>query len=323
MARGVATLFSENGKKRSSSPSSHGLKNDDNDELYAGGEMSAMAIETPKSEIDMKVKRLLEMAELNPAPPPPPSTTAKTASAKRKPKGPPQRLDGSIPTTIPEEQDDDDDEEDLVTEIGVYFWKNGFTCSTHNHRKLFSNEDPQTARLLEEMEKGFVPIEVFGESKRLHSGKISIVVERKLDVKWIPGSFDGVPRRLGDTPTFPAPSAPTMTTTTSTSTPQTATASTTTASTTITKELPNYDPSSTTTKIQIKYRNAKIIIKCNPLTHTVKDLYDAIDDSSSSSSSSSTNALLHSLRPPLVLEDRKDQRSLDELSLRNATLILK
>lgn len=319
MARGVATLFSENGKKRSSSPLSHGLKSDDNDELYAGGEMSAMAIETPKSEIDMKVKRLLEMAELNPAPPPS-STTAKTAAAKRKPKGPPQRLDGSIPTPIPEEQEDDEDEdedeEDLVTEIGVYFWKNGFTCSTHNHRKLFSNDDPQTAKLLEEMEKGFVPIEVFGESKRRHSGKISIVVERKLDEKWIPGSFDGVPQRLGDTPTFPAPSAvssaPTMTTT---PTPPT---TTTTACTTITKELPNYDPSSTTTtKIQIKDRNAKIIIKCNPLTHTVKDLYDAIDDLSSN------NSLLHSLRPPLVLEDRKDQRSLDELSLRNATLILK
>lgn len=294
MARGVATLFSKNGKRNDNSKENEG-DSDDYDELYAGGEMSAMAIETPKSDIDMKVKKLLEKASLNPTSSPP-------ISDKKKVKSIPQRLNGTI-APIPEVVQEEEEE---LAEIGIIFWKNGFTSSTHEHRKLFSNDDPKTAELLQEIEEGFIPLEVLGNSKSRPGLKLKIILERKLDEKWIPSSFDGIPKRLGDTPTFP----PLHNASHSNNSVEP-----------IKKEieLPNYDSSLISTKIQIKIKNLKLIVKCNPLNHCIRDLYDAIKDYEDVDN----NFVLHSLRPPVIFDDREDGRSINELVLCNATLIYK
>ncbi|KAL8684242.1 MAG: hypothetical protein Q9224_006496, partial [Gallowayella concinna] len=246
----------------------HDNENDDSDDdpkqnLFAGGEKSALAVQNP----DEMKKKILERARKNlprPSDPSAPSApdptnfsgTARTLGGDDAPSQVIQDPNSNIPRRAP------------PVERILHFWSDGFSV---DDGPLYRNDDPANREILAHIRQGRAPMDILNVER---SQEVDVKLDTH-DEKYKPPPkkykpFEGGGQRLGS-PTPGDTITPSSTTTSTSSTPGANAASSLTPPSAL-----KVDETTPTVSLQIRLGDGTRLVTRFNTTHTIGDVYDFV-----------------------------------------------
>ncbi|KAL8985657.1 MAG: hypothetical protein Q9205_000671 [Flavoplaca limonia] len=250
----------------------HDADSDDSDydpkqDLFAGGEKSALAVQNP----DEMKKKILERARRNlPRPTDPSNTPAATPTNFS---GTARTLgDDDTPSEVIQDPNSTTPRRAPPVERVLHFWTDGFSV---DDGPLYRNDDPANAEILAHIRQGRAPMDILNvERSQEVDVKLDMHEEKYKQPKKKYKPFEGGGQRLGS----PTPGDPITSSSATTSLPSMSTAN-------MTSSQPppaaNIDDSAPTLSIQIRLGDGTRLVSRFNTTHTIGDVYDFVRASQS------------------------------------------
>ncbi|KAL8664665.1 MAG: hypothetical protein Q9168_007860 [Polycauliona sp. 1 TL-2023] len=271
-----ATLGDLSGGASSSGHAGHGHDDDSDDsdydpkqDLFAGGEKSALAVQNP----DEMKKKILERARKNL--PRPTDSSASPPAAPTNFSGAARTLGGDdTPSKVIQDPNATTPRRAAPVERILHFWNDGFSV---DDGPLYRNDDPANAEILAHIRQGRAPMDILNvERSQEVDVKLDMHEEKYKQPKKKYKPFDGGGQRLGS----PTPGDAITSTSATTSLPAMSTSTTNTASAQPPSAV-HLDDSAPTLSIQIRLGDGTRLVSRFNTTHTVGDVYDFVRTSQS------------------------------------------
>ncbi|KAL8646775.1 MAG: hypothetical protein Q9226_006717 [Calogaya cf. arnoldii] len=269
-----ATLGDLSGGGGSSGHAGHGHDDDSDDsdydpkqDLFAGGEKSALAVQNP----DEMKKKILERARKNLPRPSDPS--ASPAAAPTNFSGTARTLGGDdTPSEVIQDPNARTPRRTAPVERVLHFWTDGFSV---DDGPLYRNDDPANAEILAHIRQGRAPIDILNvERSQEVDVKLDMHEEKYKQPKKKYKPFEGGGQRLGS----PTPGDAITSSSATTSLPSMSTVNTTSSQP---PSAVNIDDSAPTLSIQIRLGDGTRLVSRFNTTHTIGDVYDFVRASQS------------------------------------------
>ncbi|KAI4093827.1 MAG: hypothetical protein LQ339_007609 [Xanthoria mediterranea] len=264
-----ATLGDLSGGGGSSGHAGHGHDDDSDDsdydpkqDLFAGGEKSALAVQNP----DEMKKKILERARKNLPRPTDPS--ASPAAAPTNFSGIARTLGGDDTTSeVIQDPNSTTPRRAPPVERVLHFWTDGFSV---DDGPLYRNDDPANAEILAHIRQGRAPMDILNvERSQEVDVKLDMHDEKYKQPKKKYKPFEGGGQRLG------SPTPGDMITSSSGTTPLPSTSTVNTGSSQPPSAV-NVDDSAPTLSIQIRLGDGTRLVSRFNTTHTIGDIYDFV-----------------------------------------------
>ncbi|KAL8997745.1 MAG: hypothetical protein Q9169_003074 [Polycauliona sp. 2 TL-2023] len=272
-----ATLGDLSGGAGSSGHAGHGHDDDSDDsddprqDLFAGGEKSALAVQNP----DEMKKKILERARKNL--PRPTDSSASPAAAPTNFSGTARTLGGDdTPSEVIQDPTSSTPRRAAPVERVLHFWNDGFSV---DDGPLYRNDDPANAEILAHIRQGRAPMDILNvERSQEVDVKLDMHEEKYKQPKKKYKPFDGGGQRLGS----PTPGDAITSSSATTSLPSMSTSAADTASSQTASGI-NINDSAPTLSLQIRLGDGTRLVSRFNTTHTIGDVYDFVRASQSQS----------------------------------------
>ncbi|KAI4254470.1 MAG: hypothetical protein L6R42_007170 [Xanthoria sp. 1 TBL-2021] len=264
-----ATLGDLSGGGGSSGHAGHGHDDDSDDsdydpkqDLFAGGEKSALAVQNP----DEMKKKILERARKNL--PRPTDSSASPAVAPTNFSGTARTLGGDdTPSEVIQDPNSRTPRRAPPVERVLHFWADGFSV---DDGPLYRNDDPANAEILAHIRQGRAPMDILNvERSQEVDVKLDMHDEKYKQPKKKYKPFEGGGQRLGS----PTPGDAITSSSATTSLPSMSTVN---PASSQTPSAVNIDDSAPTLSIQIRLGDGTRLVARFNTTHTIGDVYDFV-----------------------------------------------